>query len=280
MASILALLSSLLWGTADFLGGNLAKKFHSMAVTGASQAVGLVVGAILVLLSGSYISPNLSWNGYFLPAIGAGIAGFAGLTAFYAGLATGRMGVVSPISSLSAIIPLTYAFIQGERPHAIQFLGMAVALSGAFCASGPEIIKGLPFKPLLLGSAAALGFGTALTFMAQGSKTSSIMTMTSMRLITVAFCAIVALKMKSIGGFRKSNFLLLFLIGSTDFLANFLLGVATTKGLISIAMILGSLFPIVTALLAFKFLHERLHKVQYLGIFLAVSGVALISING
>ena len=143
MASILALLSSLLWGTADFLGGNLSKKFHSLAVTGASQAIGLIVGATMILVSGSYISPNLSWNGYFLPAIGAGIAGFAGLTAFYAGLATGRMGVVSPISSLSAIIPLTYAFIQGERPHVIQFFGMAVALIGAFCASGPEIIKGL-----------------------------------------------------------------------------------------------------------------------------------------
>ena len=280
MASILALLSSLLWGTADFLGGNLSKKFHSLAVTGASQAIGLIVGATMILVSGSYISPNLSWNGYFLPAIGAGIAGFAGITAFYAGLATGRMGVVSPISSLSAIIPLTYAFIQGERPHVIQFFGMAVALIGAFCASGPEIIKGLPFKPLLLGVAAAIGFGTALTFMAQGSKTSSLMTMTSMRLITVSFCVLVALKVKSMGGFKKSNFLLLAVIGATDFLANFLLGVATTKGLVSIAMILGSLFPIVTALLAFKFLQERLHKVQYLGIFLAVTGVALISING
>ncbi|CAB4537664.1 unannotated protein [freshwater metagenome] len=44
-------------------------------------------------------------------------------------------------------------------------------------------------------------------------------------------------------------------------------------------MVFGSLFPIVTALLAFKFLHERLHKVQYLGIILAVSGVSLISIG-
>ncbi len=280
MASILALLSSFLWGTADFLGGNLAKRFHSMAVTGASQAVGLVVGVALILGSNGYIAPNLSWNGYLLPGVGAGIAGFAGLTAFYAGLATGRMGVVSPISSLSAIIPLAFAFAQGERPHLIEYIGMGVALAGAFCASGPEVIKGLPIKPLALGGAAALGFGTALTFMAQGSKTSSLMTMTSMRLLTVSFCALLALKIRSVGGFKRQDLIMLAIIGSTDFLANFLLGVATTKGLVSIAMILGSLFPIVTALLAFKFLHERLHKVQYLGIFLAVSGVALISITG
>ena len=72
---------------------------------------------------------------------------------------------------------------------------------------------------------------------------------------------------------------LLIFIGVADFLANFLLGVATTKGLVSVAMVLGSLFPIVTALLAFRFLDERLHRVQYLGIFFAISGVALISIG-
>jgi drug/metabolite transporter (DMT)-like permease len=58
-----------------------------------------------------------------------------------------------------------------------------------------------------------------------------------------------------------------------------LLGVATTKGLVSLAVVLGSLFPIVTALLAFKLLHERLHKVQYLGIIFAIMGVAVISIG-
>ena len=62
-----------------------------------------------------------------------------------------------------------------------------------------------------------------------------------------------------------------------DFLANLLLGVATTKGLVSVAMVFGSLYPIATALLAFKFLNERLHKVQYVGIALAVTGVSLIS---
>ena len=142
MASILALFSSVLWGSADYLAGNLSKKFKPIAVTGASQAFGLLVGAILVLASGSYIAPNLSWNGYFLPAVGAGIAGFLGLVSFYSGLSTGRMGVVSPISTLSAVIPLTFAFLSGERPTSIQIIGMAVAVFGAFCASGPDIVKG------------------------------------------------------------------------------------------------------------------------------------------
>ena len=79
------------------------------------------------------------------------------------------------------------------------------------------------------------------------------------------------------GGFSKKEYPSLIFIGVADFLANVLLGVACTKGLVSIAMVLGSLFPIATALLAFKFLHERLQRVQYVGIALAVAGVALIS---
>jgi drug/metabolite transporter (DMT)-like permease len=60
-------------------------------------------------------------------------------------------------------------------------------------------------------------------------------------------------------------------------LANILLGFATTQGSLTLAMVLGSLYPIFTAVLAFKFLNERLHHVQYIGIFTAVAGVALIS---
>jgi len=75
----------------------------------------------------------------------------------------------------------------------------------------------------------------------------------------------------------KKELPLLIFIGVADFAANLLFGVATTKGLVSIAMVLGSLYPIVTALLAFFFLHERLHKVQYIGVVMAVTGVAIIS---
>jgi uncharacterized membrane protein len=279
MAAILALFSSVLWGTADYLAGNLTKRFKAIAVTGVSQAFGLVTGIVLVTVTGSYIAPNLSWDGYLLPAAAAGIAGFFGLASFYSGLATGRMGVVSPISTLSAVIPLSVAFISGERPTPLQMVGMGIALLGAFCASGPDIVKGLPIKPLLYGLGAALGFGIALAFMAQGSKTSSLMTMTTMRVVTVSMCILLALRFRTIGGFRASDLKLLIIIGATDFAANLMLGVATTKGLVSVAMVFGALFPIVTSLLAFKFLNERLHGVQYLGIFLAVAGVSLISIG-
>ena len=277
MGSFLALFSSILWGTADYLAGNLAKRFKALAVTGVSQTFGLLFGLTAIAFTGTFIAPTLSFDGYFIPGVIAGISGFIGLTAFYTGLATGRMGVVSPISSLSVVIPLVYALIQGERPSTAQTAGIAIAIAGAFMASGPEVRNGLPIKPLIYAVVAALGFGTALTFIAIGSETDSLHTMTAMRCASVSICIVIALRYRTLGGFSRSNIPLLIFIGVADFLANFLLGVATTKGLVSIAMVFGSLFPIVTILLAFKFLHERLHRIQYFGIAAALTGVILIA---
>jgi drug/metabolite transporter (DMT)-like permease len=281
MGSLLALLSSLLWGTADYLAGNLSKKYRALAVTGVSQFFGLLFGVSVIAIGtqfdSPFIKPTLQWDGYFVAGAIAGVSGFIGLLAFYSGLATGRMGVVSPISSLSVLIPLSVAFAQGERASTLQTIGITIALMGAFLASGPEIKGGLPIKPLIYAVIAAFGFGGALTFIAIGAKVDSMHTMTSMRVASVSICILIALTFRTIGGFSLKLFPLLIFIGIADFLANFLLGVATTKGLVSIALVLGSLFPIVTALLAFKFLHERLHKVQYLGILFAILGVCFIS---
>ena len=277
MAIGLALSSSLLWGSADFQGGRMAKKHPAFAVTGLSQAIGLLFGVIVVAISGGWEVPRFDSQGYFISGVFAGIAGYLGLSCLYAGLATGRMGVVSPISSLSAIIPATYALIQGEKLLLLQGIGIVVALTGAFCASGPEVSKGLSLKPLALALGAAVGFGISLTFMARGSITSALMTMVMMRVATLVISVLLALRLRTIGGFRAKDLPSLALIGVADFAANLLIGVASTRGLVSVVMVIGSLFPIMTALLAFQILHERLHRIQYLGIILAVAGIALIS---
>lgn len=279
MASLLALLSSILWGGADFLGGKLSKRYQAIAVTAVSQAIGLAIGILIVLVSSSWFRPTLSWDNYFLSGVFAGLLGFIGLVAFYSGLATGRMGVVAPISALSVIIPLTIAVINGEKPNTGQIIGMGIALTGAFFASGPEIKGGLPIKPIIFAVIAALGFGGAVTFIAKGSESSAIMTMTTMRFATFIVALLLFARYRTVGGFTRKDLPILIAIGGADFIANLLLGVATTKGLVSLAVVLGSLYPIVTALLAFKLLRERLHKVQYLGIAFAITGVAVISLS-
>jgi drug/metabolite transporter (DMT)-like permease len=188
------------------------------------------------------------------------------------------MGVVSPISGLSALIPVGYAyFIKGDRLTLILSIGAALAIVGAFLASGPELSQGLPIKPLILALGAAGGFGTALVFMAIGSQESALMTMVMMRATTLLVSLGILAKYRTLGGLKLKHSPILIFIGCADFLANLLLGVATTKGNLTLSMVLGALYPIFTALLAFQFLGERLHRIQYLGIFAAVAGVAIIS---
>lgn len=277
MAALLALFSSALWGSADFEGGRMTKRFPAIAVTGASQACGLTIGLGMVLFTGAWRTPAFGAHGYFFPAVIAGVMGYLGLISLYAGLATGRMGVVSPISSLSAVIPVTVALVGGEMLSASKGIGIGIALIGAFCASGPEITQGFPLRPILLATGAAVGFGTALTFMARGSLSSALMTMVMMRITTLIISIGVAAKYRTLGGFSKRELPRLIYIGAADFVANLLLGVASTRGSLSVVMVLGSLFPIMTVVLAYHFLHERLHRVQNVGIILAVLGVAIIS---
>lgn len=278
MAALLALISSGLWGTADYHAGNLSKKFPPTAVLSVTQIIGLIFGVVLATTTGSWDAQALGSDGYLIPGIAAGFCGYLGLICLYRALATGRMGVVSPISALSGVIPVLYAVIfLDERFGILVTVGVVLALLGAFMASGPEVSQGLPLKPVVLALGAALGFGTALSFMALGSQSSALMTMVAMRAATLFVSIGILTRLRGTGGMGKADLPLLLFIGIADFSANLILGVATTKGFVALAMVLGSLYPIMTALLAFKYLHERLHKVQYAGIASAVFGVALIA---
>jgi len=58
MAALLALLSSVLWGAADFFGGNLAKRYQALAVTAVSQAFGLIQDELTKIIVIPINNPN------------------------------------------------------------------------------------------------------------------------------------------------------------------------------------------------------------------------------
>lgn len=273
MASLLALLSAALWGSSDFEGGRISKRYPAISVLGATQLISLVFGAALVFAIGE----TQLTSKIFLAGAAAGLFGYLGLICLYAGLSTGRMGVVSPISSLSVLIPMSFALIGGESLTTWKAIGCALAILGGFLTSGPEFSQGVSLKPLLLATGAAFGFGTALTFMAIGAEEAPILTMVCMRIATAFVTIAIAIKKRGFGGLGKQNLPSLIFVGIADFAANAALGLAVNIGPVAISMVLGALYPVFTVLLAFIILHERLHKAQYIGGIAAVAGVALIS---
>ncbi|MGH8895371.1 MAG: EamA family transporter, partial [Actinomycetes bacterium] len=146
MAIALALLSSLLWGSADFLGGTISRRRAVALVVGTSQAAGLVAITLVALPAGALDDPA----GYVPWAVASGVCGLVGLICFYAALAAGTMGVVSPIAALGVVVPVLAGLARGERPETVQVVGIVIAVVGVVLARGPELSGRAGARPLLL----------------------------------------------------------------------------------------------------------------------------------
>jgi drug/metabolite transporter (DMT)-like permease len=275
MPVILALLSSVVWGLSDFLGGTLSKKRKVIAVIGGSQSFGLLFVSLLAIGFQAWTWNQSVWiNGAI-----AGAMGFLGLICFYTALATGQMGIVAPISSLSAVVPVTIGLVQGERPSSMQLTGIVVALIGVILASGPELNGKVDPRPVFLALLAAVTFGFAVYFMAQGAQINPTMTVTAMRAVQVSIVVALFLVIRNLGGLVKRDIPMLATIGASDAGANVLYTFAASLGLLSVVSVLGSLYPIVTVLLAWWIHKERLMRIQYVGIAITFSGVALLALG-
>lgn len=279
MGILLALLSSGMWGTADFVAGELSRRRAALAVVGAAQIIGLGFMLVVATATGAWWAA-IPVGDYLVWAALASIAGIIGLGSFYTALASGRMGVVSPIAALGVLVPLAAGLLQGDQPTPVQLVGIVIAICGVVLASGPEVSGGVGLKPLLLACLAALMFGLFLVFVAYGSQASAVLTMTSQRMVSATIAVIAVLVLRSVGGLQRSDGPRLLLIGVFDVSANLLFGLATTFGLLAIISVLGSLYPVVTVVLAWLVLKERLLPAQTAGIAAAFAGVAMISGGG
>jgi drug/metabolite transporter (DMT)-like permease len=279
VAALFALLSSVLWGTADFVGGNLSRRVHPLAVVGVAQALVLPGTAALVLGLGAQHDPSgwLPWG------VCAGALSLLAVGAFYEALATGTMGVVAPIAALGVVIPVLLGLLQGERPAAIQIGGIALAVAGVVLASGPELRRVEPHRAsegprsLLLALLAAVGFGLILFTNAKGSRYSAGMTLLSSRVTEVALLLLIGAVTRRTGGVRPRDFVPLAVIGVLEVSANGLYALSSRIGLVSVVAVFASLYPVTTLLLARFRNGERLERVQLAGVTLAMLGVILLA---
>lgn len=273
MAILLALCSSVMWGTADFFGGLRSRDRPAVAVVAGSMFAGLVAISVAAAGFGAYDDPT----GWVPWSIMSGLAGASGLVAFYAALAGGTMGVVSPIASLGVAVPVVIGFVGGESPSTLQTIGLVVALVGAISTSGPELSGRARARSVALAAFAGACFGLVFVAVDQGAKHSSIMTLVGMRMTSIVLFAIAAIVLRTTGGLDRTDIWPLAVIGFFDVAANLMFALASNRGYVSIVSMLGSLYPVMTVLLARAVLHERLRAIQLAGVAVTLVGVALIT---
>jgi drug/metabolite transporter (DMT)-like permease len=279
VAILLALISSTVWGTSDFIGGMISRRTPAHVVVAISQATGLAAVTLVVVFTGGF-GHHADWVG---PAVIAGAGLAAGLVMFYAALATGAMGIVSPIAALGVLVPVTVGLAQGDTLNATTSIGIVLALGGVITASAPEFRVQAHARSIVLAGASAVCFGIVLLFLAQGAQADPVMSLWGMRatsVIGVTIAILISPRRRAASvAIRRQDVPLVMLAGIGDSAANLLFQLASLRGYLSVVSVLASLYPAVTAMLAWAVLHQRLQRTQLVGVIAILGGVALVSLG-
>ncbi|MEU6767300.1 DMT family transporter [Streptomyces sp. NPDC046853] len=286
MTALFALATSLMYGLADFGGGLLTRRIPALTVVVASQTIAVVVLGAIVVATGGWSE----WGPQLWFAVAAGLLGPVAMLAFYKALAIGPMSVVSPLASVGVVVPVAVGLFLGERPGVPQFAGLTVAIVGIVLAGGPEL-RGAPVQrqAILLTLLAAFGFGAVLALISEASSnlTGLFLALFVQRVTNVAAggtALLVSVKRGGVALPQGTGMRLLWtalpalaFVGLADVAANGTYSVAAQNGPITLAAVLSSTYPVITALAARAVLKERLRGVQAAGAGLALVGTVLLA---
>jgi drug/metabolite transporter (DMT)-like permease len=272
---VLALGASLAWGASDFLAGLKTRRLAVLWVLLVSQATGLWLVLTAALVSGA----PLPGGHAALLAAGAGLAELVGFAALYRALAVGRMSVVAPISAMAALLPIMVGLAAGDKPTALQALGMTLALGGAALAS---LEYGVDHRRAAAGVGlaviAALGFGAFFVGTDLAADDGALWAVAVNRAAAVAALVGIVLALRRPSPLTRDQIAPLAAVGVLDISANVMFAIALTVGMAAAVSVLGSLYPVATVVLARAILHEELSISQRGGVAAALAGIGLVSL--
>lgn len=292
LASAFSLLAAASWGLGDFAGGIATRLSNNFVAVLLSQGVGLLLAALLLLL---VREPMPGTDALALGGL-AGVAGSLGLGCFYLALSRGTMGLVAPLTALlAAAWPAAIALLTGSAVSSLAMAGMAAALGAVVLISLPDRRLGRPVLATYHGSrarewllilGASLGFGGFFLLVdasrdAGGEVWWPLLMVKVAGVATVLLTASLLAPMGRFPGFRLGTAALLVgaLAGIGDLGGNLFFVLASVEGELALVIVLTSLYPVVTAILARIFLHERLGRMRLLGVAAAILSVILIGLG-
>jgi drug/metabolite transporter (DMT)-like permease len=284
MVTILALAAAALYGSADFLGGMASRRARALAVLGITAPAGLVVMLTAALVTAAlHVDGSVSWAAAGWSVAG-GIAGGAGLIAFYAGFAVAPMSVVAPVTALIAtLLPVGVAVAQGEHLTMAVAVGAIICVAAVVCVSAEKkdhSKASARVRALLYAVPAGASFGLFYLFLRNAGTDGVIWPVTLARaagtLVAIAFC--LSTRTRPLGWRAdRATFGIALLSGTLDAGANVTYVLATRAGLFGLAVVITSLYPGVTVLLARYVFGERMRWVQRAGLIMAGVGVVLVT---
>lgn len=282
MAALLALLSSLSWGTSDFMGGLAARRVGAVRVLAVSYPAGAVLITFLALV---IIPGRWSWSTVSIGLV-AGSVGALAIGLLYAALSRGQMGIISPITAvLSGAVPVAVGVVSGESLSPAVLAGVAVAGVAVVLVSresGPH--RRTPIRAVGLAVGSGLAIGMYLSVIGTAPADSGIWVATMGRWVsTFLVLAILAILMKRASPSPTNNrsafpWNLALAAGALDALANAVFQLAAQRGLLAIVAVIGSLYPAATVILARLLLKETMSRIQLVGVVLALFAASVLAL--
>ncbi len=272
---LLALGASIVWGTSDFLGGLVSRGRSAVGVMAVSQALGLLVlTLVLALLWRPF--PGVA---ILTPAVLAGLGTGLGVLCLYQALSIGPMSIVAPLTALAAIVPVAVGVAGGDRPSWLQGAGMVAAVCGCFLAARSHSDGAVIRRAgVVFALAAATLIGVGFVGIDRASDHDVLWGLELSRAVALTAVGVLALALRGPARLRAEARPLapLAVVGVLDASANGLFGWASTLGLLSVVSVLGSIYPVMTVLLARIVLRERMSAQQGVGVAAAFCGIALL----
>jgi len=277
---VLAGLTALVWGAADYSGGRATRHVPALTVTVAAQTLGIpIVVLSLLLVPGTAGAADLGWGA------GAGAAGMVGTVLLYQGLSTGAMAIVAPVTAVTAaLVPMVVGLLTDGSPGWSAGTGAvcAVVAIGLVSLNPQHTEAGVARRALMLALASGSMFGLFLTLLAQASGAAGMWPIAAGRVASIGLGLVVlaAVTVRSRSRIELPRSMLPWLIaaGVGDVGANAFYLLAARDGLLSVVGPIASLYPVTTVLLALLVDREKVRPIQVLGLGLAAAALVLTAV--
>jgi uncharacterized membrane protein len=260
------------WGTSDFLGGYATRRANAFLFTAVFNAGGLLLVGTLASASQAAFLPERS----VLWILAGGISGSAGVAIFFRALSMGRMGIVAPVAAvLSAAIPAVISMYTEGFPGKVPVVGFIFAAIGLWLITRAE--GGSTPDGLGLAVIAGVGFAGFYLCIRQAGNGSPLWFATLTRTGGLMVTALIVLLQGKLREITKSGLRIAVIAGCIDSAGTMFFVLASQSGRLDEAVVISSLYPAVTVLLARFVLKEHFTRWRFVGLLAALAAVPMIA---
>ncbi|WP_213004334.1 DMT family transporter [Paractinoplanes toevensis] len=268
-----ALGAAVAWGFSDFLAGLLGRRLPVMTILIGSEIAAMLLALTVALARGA--PPR--WDDRLWLAVLAGLIGLPSMGLLYRAMRDGSPAVVAPVAAISALVPVGWGLLHGERLGLGAALGVTAGLVGATMASWPvpdAERRRTQRSANLCALGAALGLGVYFVLLHEAGRADEFWALVTVRVAEGVIALVLAVALHRCD--RTLLGLPILVVGASDAMADaaFIAGAATA---LAPAAVVASLYPAVTLLLNRSVLRERLHAVHLYGVFAALLAVACLA---